>query len=105
VAVFSIGFAILDGLKLPSFTMSNLIVLIYLGLFGTVYTFLMQTAMQRFTTATRTALVFSLEPVFAALFAFILGGEVLTSMGWIGGSLIIAGMIVAEIDWKGLISR
>ena len=77
-----------------------LLLLIYLALFGTVYTFLMQTAMQRFTTATRTSLVFSLEPVFAALFAYIIAGETLTPGAWFGGFLIFCGMLIAEIRWK-----
>ena len=75
-------------------------VLTYLALFGTVYTFLMQTAMQRFTTATRTALVFTMEPVFAALFAFIIAGETMSVLGWIGGGFILTGMLIAEIKWN-----
>ena len=59
--------------------------LIYLGLFGTVFTFLMQTAMQRFTTTARTALIFAMEPVFAAIFAYLIAGESLSLSGWIGG--------------------
>jgi drug/metabolite transporter (DMT)-like permease len=86
--------------KLPEITLNSFLLLLYLAVFGTVYTFLMQTAMQRYTTATRTALVFSLEPVFAALFAFLIAGEILTSSGWIGGILIICGMLIAEINWK-----
>lgn len=75
------------------------LILIYLALFGTVYTFFMQTAMQRYTTATRTALVFSMEPVFAALFAYTLAGETMGTLGWFGGGLILSGMIIAEIRW------
>lgn len=56
--------------------------------------------MQRFTTATRTALVFSLEPVFATLFAYIIAEESLTAIGWFGGFLILCGMIIAEISWE-----
>jgi drug/metabolite transporter (DMT)-like permease len=74
-------------------------VIIYLALFGTVYTFLIQTSMQRFTTATRTALVFTMEPVFAALFAYIIAGETLQTSGWIGAGLILSGMLIAEIEW------
>ena len=88
--------------QIPTISIHFLAVLLYLALFGTVYTFLMQTAMQRFTTATRTALVFSLEPVFATLFAFLIAGEVLTSTGWFGGFLIICGMLIAEIRWKNI---
>jgi len=86
----------------PAIDINVLLLLFYLALFGTVYTFLIQTAMQRFTTATRTALVFSLEPVFAALFAFLIAGEILTSLGWLGGLFIICGMLIAEIRWKKL---
>ena len=86
----------------PAIDINVLLLLFYLALFGTVYTFLMQTAMQRFTTATRTALVFSLEPIFAALLAFLIAGEILTSLGWFGGFLIICGMLIAEINWKKL---
>jgi len=88
----------------PDISINVLLVLFYLALFGTVYTFLMQTAMQRFTTATRTALVFSLEPVFAALFAYLIAGEMITSYSWLGGFLIICGMIIAELRWKKIIS-
>ena len=83
-----------------SISISIISILFYLALFGSVYTFLMQTAMQRFTSATRTALVFSLEPVFAALFAFLIAGELMTTSGWIGGALILCGMLVAEIPWE-----
>jgi drug/metabolite transporter (DMT)-like permease len=93
------------GGPLPDISLPQLAVLAYLALFGTVYTFLMQTAMQRFTTATRTALVFSLEPVFAALFAFIIAGEVLSPTGWFGGFLILCGMLVAEIRWQAVFKR
>jgi len=80
-------------------------VLIYLGLFGTVYTFLMQTAMQRFTTTARTALIFAMEPVFAALFAFLIAGEQLTFSGWIGGMMIVLGMISAELPLPNLMRK
>ena len=84
----------------PSMTTQNLLVLVYLALFGTVYTFLVQTSMQRFTTTTRTALIFSAEPVFAALFAYLIAGEILGLKGWVGGLLIVAGMIIAEVPWN-----
>ena len=99
IAVFSLIMTGFDPDPGPPASFNVLILLIYLALFGTLFTFLMQTAMQRFTTATRTALVFTMEPVFAALFAYLIGGEMMTTMGWLGGFLIICGMIVAEIEW------
>ena len=93
------------GLSLPSLTTQSMFTLIYLALFGTVYTFLMQTSMQRYTTTARTALVFSMEPVFAALFAFLLAGEVLGLRACLGGSLIVLGMISAEVPWVTILRR
>jgi drug/metabolite transporter (DMT)-like permease len=100
VAAFSLFLLFLNRQPLSAIPLHCYIILIYLALFGTVYTFFMQTAMQRFTTATRTALVFSMEPVFAALFAYLLAGETLGAWGWFGGSLIFSGMIIAEIKWE-----
>ena len=71
--------------------------LLYLALFGTIYAYLMQTAMQRHTTSARTALVFALEPLFAALFAMAFSLERLTGLQWTGGILIVLSMILAEI--------
>jgi len=84
----------------PAFSASQIGLLLYLGLFGTVYTFLMQTSMQRYTTTARTALIFAMEPVFAALFAFLIAGEALSTPGWLGGLLIVLGMIVSEVPLK-----
>jgi drug/metabolite transporter (DMT)-like permease len=103
--ILSLTLIPIETQSLPPINLDNLILLIYLALFGTIYTFLMQTAMQRFTTATRTALVFSLEPVFAALFAFIIAGEILSSSGWLGGILIICGMLIAEINWERVLKK
>jgi drug/metabolite transporter (DMT)-like permease len=94
-----------DSAEFGSLSLNIIIILVYLALFGTIYTFLMQTAMQRFTTATRTALVFALEPVFAVLFAFLIAGETLTASGWLGGLLIICGMVIAEIPWKSVFKQ
>lgn len=102
LTLFALPFA---GLSLPSLTAQSLLTLIYLALFGTVYTFLMQTSMQRYTTTARTALIFSMEPVFAALFAFLIAGEVLGLRVCLGGALIVLGMISAEVPWMTFFRR
>ncbi len=53
--------------------------------------------MQRFTTATRTAIVLTSEPVFAAFFAVIFLGEVLGVRTFFGGALILLGMLSASL--------
>ncbi len=66
------------------------------AVFATAWAFWVQTEFQRRTTPTRAALIYTLEPVFAALFAVGLGGESLAPLAWVGGCLIVAGMIAAE---------
>jgi drug/metabolite transporter (DMT)-like permease len=67
------------------------------GIFATAVAFLLQNVLQPFTTPTHTALIFSAEPVFAALFAWMLLGEALTLRGYVGGAFILAGMLLAEL--------
>ena len=69
----------------------------FTGLFATVVAYGVQTAAQRFTTATHTALIFATEPVFAAISSFILIGERLTPIQLLGGGLILAGMLATEL--------
>ncbi|MCS7239873.1 MAG: DMT family transporter [Candidatus Bipolaricaulota bacterium] len=47
--------------------------------------------------ATETAVILAMEPVFAGLFGWALRGEALTSVQLLGGVLVLAGMIVASI--------
>ena len=67
------------------------------AVFATAYACWAMTTFQNRTTPTRAALIYTLEPVFAALFSVWLAGDRLTTIGWCGGALIVAGMIVAEI--------
>lgn len=70
--------------------------LLVTGVFASALAYLVQTWAQRRTSATRTALVFALEPVFAALFGYTLDGDRLGALGWGGCALIMAGIVLAE---------
>jgi len=69
----------------------------FTGIFATSLAFAVQNAAQRFTSPTHTALIFSTEPVFAALFGYLLAGERLGGRALLGCGLILAGMMVAEV--------
>jgi drug/metabolite transporter (DMT)-like permease len=75
--------------------------LVYMATVATVATFLLWTWGQARMSATHAAVIFSLEPVFATLFAVLLRG----SAEWTGGratlgaSLVVAGVIVSELRW------
>ena len=70
--------------------------LVYLALFATLLAFGIQTWAQKVVSPVRVALISSLEPVFAALWAAVLIGERLTSREFLGGGLIVAGVLVGE---------
>jgi len=70
---------------------------LYLGTIGTVGTFLSQTWAQRHMSATHAAIIFALEPVWAALFAAWFLGERLGARGYWGGAIVLAGIVVSEL--------
>jgi len=69
----------------------------YMTLFATIGTFTVQNWAQARISATRAAIVFALEPVWAAIFAAIVLGERLGIGGYLGGVFVIAGIIVSEL--------
>jgi drug/metabolite transporter (DMT)-like permease len=70
--------------------------LLVTGVFASALAFLVQTWAQQRTSATRTALAFTMEPVFAALFGYTLAGDRLGALGWAGCAVILAGIVLAE---------
>ena len=79
--------------------------LVVTGVFASAFAFLAQTWAQRRASATRTALAFSLEPVWAAFFGFTLAGDRLGTTGWIGCAVIMAGILVSEPQAAGVLAR
>ena len=50
-------------------------------------------------------MIFSMEPVSAAMFTYLIAGEVLGLRRWMGGLLIVLGMISAEVPWNVILTR
>jgi drug/metabolite transporter (DMT)-like permease len=75
--------------------------LIYLSIVATVFTFLLWAWGQARMSATHAAIIFSLEPVFATLFAVAARGrgEWPGGRANLGALLIVAGVVVSELRW------
>ncbi|MFC4408879.1 DMT family transporter [Chungangia koreensis] len=86
-------------------TSEGWIAILALSILCSAIGFIGQTVAQKYTTPTHTSLIFSLEPVFAALFAFMFMNEVLQFRGYIGAFLILLGVLTAEVDLKKLLKR
>jgi drug/metabolite transporter (DMT)-like permease len=95
--------AILSGLSLGleplhvKWSRAVWVAVVLTAVFATALAFALQTWAQRYTTATRTALIFALEPVVALVTAVSLGGETLTLHAVAGGALILVGILAVEL--------
>jgi len=94
-----LGLATFNWLDSPHWKMSSglLIALAITGLFATALAFTVQTWAQRYTTPTRTALIFALEPVFAWVCSWFLTGELLSRRATLGAVLILGGILLVEM--------
>lgn len=88
--------AVPDGITLPSRSGDWLAVL-YMALFAGAAALLGQTWAQAHLAPTRSAIIMSMEPVFAAFFAVLLGGESITGRMLLGGVLVVAAMLTVEL--------
>jgi drug/metabolite transporter (DMT)-like permease len=70
--------------------------LIYLGLGATAATTCMQAMAQQVVPAPQAAVIFTLEPVFAAIFGYLILGEHLAPSGLVGAALIIFAAIICQ---------
>lgn len=70
--------------------------LLVTGIFASALAYLVQTWAQQRTSATRTALAFTMEPVWTGFFGFTLAGDRLGGVGWGGCAVILAGILLAE---------
>lgn len=67
------------------------------GLLCTALAFTIQAWAQQYTTSTRTALIYMLEPLFAWLTSFVFVGEGLSARAAAGAALILGGVVLVEL--------
>ena len=89
-------FALPGGVTLPS-TAGQWASLLYMAFVASLLALFLQTWAQAHINPTSTAIIFTLEPLFAAAFAVAFGGESLTFRLILGGTLIVAAMAGAEL--------
>jgi drug/metabolite transporter (DMT)-like permease len=71
--------------------------LAYTAIGATVVTLLLQMKAQRYLSAARASVLFTGESLFAAITSWLVLDERLSSLQWLGGGLILAGMVMAEL--------
>ncbi len=87
-----------DPSVLPKkFSYNLMLALVTTVIFATVYALFVQTYMQQFTTPAKAAIIFTMEPVSAAIFSYYYAGETLNILQITGGALMISAMLISEI--------
>ena len=91
------SFLLSENWSISSNTIDFWLVMLYMGLIVTTVTFLFQNYGQQYLTPAKTAIIFTLEPVFAAFFGFLFGNELLTVFGIIGATIIFIALLITVI--------
>jgi drug/metabolite transporter (DMT)-like permease len=85
-----------DGIVLPG-TPGDWASVIYMAVFAAGLALALQTWAQAHLAPTRSAIIMSMEPVFAAFFAVLLGGEDATLRMLVGGAMVFGAMLIVEV--------
>jgi drug/metabolite transporter (DMT)-like permease len=96
IAVICTVAAAPGGIVVPDRT-GDWVSLVYMALVAGALAMLGQTWAQAHLPPTRSAIIMSMEPVFAAFFAVLLGSESVTWRMLVGGGLVVAAMLIVEI--------
>ena len=84
-----------DGIVLPA-TPGDWLAVVYMAVVPGALALAGQTWAQAHLPPTRSAIIMSMEPVFAAFFAILLGGEAMTWRVGIGGAMVLSAMLIVE---------
>jgi drug/metabolite transporter (DMT)-like permease len=96
--VFTLPFAAVYGSFNINYSSALILTIIYTGIFATVVTLYLQTKYQKESSPTRAAIIYTMEPLFAAFIAYYIFSEIIGHNVILGGGLIISGLLIAEFS-------
>lgn len=82
---------------IPTMPFSAWLAIFYLAAVATVLATFLQILGQRVVSASAAAVVYTLEPVSAAAFAYLILGEQIGALGWLGGAIMVFAMLLTQI--------
>ena len=85
-----------NGIELPA-DPGYWVSVLYMALVAGALALLLQTWAQAHLPATSSAIIMTMEPIFAAFFAVLFGGEALTVRMAFGGALVLGAMLAVEL--------
>lgn len=78
---------------------------LFLSIFCSGVAFVVTTVQQQYTSASHVGLIFTLEPVFSSIVAFLFAHEILPPRGYVGAVLMLSSLFLMETDWKSALSK
>ena len=96
IAVICTAVGAPNGIGLPD-TTYGWTAMLYMAIVAAALSMLLQTWAQAHIAATRAAIIMTMEPVFAAFFAVLFGGESLTGRMLVGGAFVLTAMYLVEL--------
>ena len=89
----------ISSLETFKFTLNTTVVtaILYTAIFASIIATVIQLKFQKFVSPTKAGIIFSIEPIFAAVFAYFLLSEKISNFGLVGCVLIFIGLIVSEL--------
>ena len=100
IAVFSGLISLLQGSFVVPQSYAVWQAILFCAIFASVLAFSLQIHFQRYVSATKTAILFTTEPIFATITAILYAGEVLTLKFVLGATLIFCAMILTQFPTK-----
>ena len=88
----------ITSLGTVKFTFNTTVVtaILYTAIFASIIATVIQLKFQKIVSPTKAGIIFSIEPIFAAVFAYFLLSEKISNFGLVGCILIFIGLIVSE---------
>ena len=89
---------IVEDIHQVIFSNEAIIAIIITGILGTTIALLVMIWAQKILSASETAIIFAMEPVFAALFSVYFGYETLGAISYVGGGVVVFAIIFCELS-------
>jgi drug/metabolite transporter (DMT)-like permease len=96
VLSFVFSFASFETIRF-TFNSTVITAILYTAIFASIIATVIQLKFQKFVSPTKAGIIFSIEPIFAAIFAYFLLSEKISNFGLVGCVLIFIGLIVSEL--------
>ena len=93
-----LGSLVVEDISKIVFSSEAISAILITGIFGTTFALLVMIWAQKILSASETAIIIAMEPVFAALFSVYFGYEILGLLSYLGAAIVVLSIIFCELS-------